>query len=182
MFICEQSINLRRKIGFVRMTLFSLLLTFLSFCVLYEGFLLLSDEPLTDRNALIFFISLIAIYPLHKLLHTLPLLRHYKYLNISFNNKKSLFNFMNVRVKRPVLIFEYILALIAPFLILTVAVILLIIPFPMFAHYFIIIASINLGISLIDFIYIAHIIKCPYATHIDERKHGLEILMKQKFN
>lgn len=178
MFLCSKNINPKTTIGVQRISLMSCLVTILSYIISFEIFTSIFGNVFTDNHFIFFVIALICIYPLHKALHVLPYLHKSKSFIVQQTNKNKWLPIFNIRLNHPVKKHTFILSLLLPFIIISVITITCALLLPSYAHYFLFIFSVNLGISLIDFIYLNYVYKAPKDCFVEERKHGFEVLIK----
>ncbi|WP_010171370.1 hypothetical protein [Bacillus coahuilensis] len=79
---CLKSVNIYKYYGFHRIFLLSLIVSFLVFSVIYVPLVLAFSSTLYDSHFILFVLGWIALYPLHKMVHLLPLLPVFKFVKI----------------------------------------------------------------------------------------------------
>lgn len=181
MYLCNKNFNIRATYGLQRIFLISSLISVLVFIVSFEINSSIAGKNYTDKYFLLFILACILLYPIHKMMHMLPFMNDTKSMIIQKTNKSKIFPLFNVRVNHPIHKRLYGLSLVLPFLIITSITLSGAIYYPQFAHYFLFIFSINIGMSFIDFIYLKYIFNTPKGSYIEERKYGFEILTKHDF-
>ncbi|GGI40609.1 DUF3267 domain-containing protein [Mammaliicoccus stepanovicii] len=179
MFLCSKSINIQSRYGLQRIVLISTLVSFLTFIVTYEIYNYLQLQPLKDDKFILFLFVLCLIYPIHKLLHLIVLIYYRKSFIINKTTKaRRALPLYNIRVDKPVNKIVFCVALVCPFVVITTLSLLLINIIPQYVHYILFIMSINIGISIIDLLYLKIILFTKRGTYIEERKNGIELLTK----
>ena len=98
------------------------------------------------------------------------------------NYIEQVFPLFNIRINHPIHKIKFGISLMLPFVIITFITLYCAVALPQFAHYFLFIFSINVGMSFIDFIYLKYIINTPKGSYIEERKYGFEILTKHELS
>lgn len=117
------------------------------------------------------------IYPAHKLLHFMPLFSYRKSLRFSIEKQYSFLPVLSMRIHEPILKSRYVFALLVPFILLNLVLIIGAIMFPPFRHYFSILLAYHCGLCLIDLLYVKHLIHSPKTALIEETDKGFEILV-----
>ncbi|MGG3738095.1 DUF3267 domain-containing protein [Aeribacillus pallidus] len=176
---CWKTINLERQFGFHRIFIISLLIMCLVFSFMFVPLHSIHSEPLYDRHFLIFLSVLISIYPVHKLLHYLPIVRYTKKIKCQYRFMYKFIPLLMIRVKEPIPKRRFAFALLFPFLVLTPVFILGSHFFPHYVHYFTMMLAFHTGICVTDFIYIKSIWRSPKEALIEENNEGYEILIQQ---
>ena len=178
MFICTREIDINARFGLPRLAFLGFVTTIISFLICYEIMHYYSNEPLTDHYFLLFVLGALLLYPLHKVFHLLFLLPYYKSFRIYKINKKKALPFYNVYVNTPVNKYYFALGLILPFIIITALGIILTKHFLSLGHYFMFIVALNMGFSILDFLYLKMILLSNEGNYIEEHQTGINILRK----
>lgn len=181
MYLCNKNFNIRATYGLQRILLISGLISILVFIVSFELFSTVFGKQFSDQYFIFFIVSCLLLYPVHKCLHMLLFLNDTKSMIIQKTNKSKMFPLFNIRINHPIHKIIFSISLMLPFLIISMVSLSCAIWLPHFAHYFLFIFSINIGMSFIDFIYLKYIINTPRGSYIEERKYGFEILTKHEF-
>ncbi len=176
---CWKSINLKKQYGFDRLFLISALIGAAVFTSYYMLLAITYAEPLSDQNFLLFTIGMLAIYPVHKLVHLVPLLGCRKCLKISIRKQLKLCPMISLYIKEPVRKSRFMLALIAPFILINATVIILSLTWPAYSHYFAILLAYHSALCVTDLIYIRNLARSPRHALIEETDTGFEILVPQ---
>lgn len=183
MFLCSKSININSRYGLQRIVLISALVSFFTFIVTYEIFNYIQTQPLKDDKFIVCLFVLCLIYPIHKLLHLIVLFKYRKSFKINKTTRaKRALPLYNIRVDQPVNKIVFSLALICPLIVITALSLFLIDFIPQYGHYILFIMSINIGISIIDLLYLKIILFTKKGTYIEERKNGIELLTKRSLD
>ncbi|MFJ7971917.1 DUF3267 domain-containing protein [Psychrobacillus sp. NPDC096389] len=174
---CWKTINVKKQYGLERLFLLSSLLVIIVFSFAYVLLGIINDTHKSDDYFLVFTLAFLSIYPLHKLLHFIPL---YKLRDkVKIINKKQ-FGFLptvSVRVVEPINKNRFIFSLLAPFIFINLVLIIGALLIPIFSHYFTMLFAYHCGICLIDLIYVKHLSKSPKSAYIEETEAGFEILI-----
>ncbi|QBP40427.1 DUF3267 domain-containing protein [Paenisporosarcina antarctica] len=174
---CWKTINVKKQYGFDRIFMLSSILVIAVFSLFYVMIGILNDSRLSDERFSIFILSFVLIYPIHKALHCIPLVRYSN--NIQFSVKKQ-FNFipiLSIRIKEPVPKALFLFALLAPFFIINSILVAGAFMLPAFGHYFTILLAFHSGLCLIDLLYIKNLARSPKKAFIEETDTGYEILV-----
>ena len=178
MYLCNKNFNIRSTYGIQRIMLISALLGIIVYIVSFEIFSSIFGKKFSDDNFLLFVISLTCLYPIHKSLHMLPFIYDTKSLIIQKTTKSRFFPLINTRVNHPVHKVHFAIALLCPVVIISVITLICAVVYPMFAHYFLFIFAVNIGLSFIDFLYLRYLFNTPQCSYVEERKYGFEVLSK----
>jgi hypothetical protein len=176
---CWKTINLERQFGFYRVFLLSSIIMMMVFSLIYVPMNLVYSSSFYDNHLLAFVLGLVSIYPLHKLIHLLPILPYVNKMRWKWDRKLIILPIVSLRVNRPISKHLYMLALIAPFLFINSILLAGCIQFPHHSHYFAILLAFHSGICAIDFIYAKQLMYSPRKALIEENEDGYEILIYQ---
>ena len=174
---CWKTINVKKQYGFDRIFMLSLLLVLAVFSFFYVVIEILNDNPLSDDRFIIFLLSFILLYPTHKAIHYLPLIRYRNRIHFSVKTQFGIIPILSIRVKEPVPKTLFLFALLAPFFIINTILITGAFTFPEFGHYFTMLLSYHCGLCLIDLLYIKNLARSPKKALIEETETGYEILV-----
>lgn len=152
------------------------------FSVFYILITAYKDNPVSDRLFPLFVLVFLMIYPIHKLLHFLPLMRFRSRLRFSIEKHFNIIPVLAMRIHEPILKSRYIVALIVPFMALNSILIVGAIIFPTFRHYFAILLAYHCGLCVMDLLYVKHLIRSPKQALIEETDKGFEILISPTNN
>ncbi|WP_099362464.1 DUF3267 domain-containing protein [Fredinandcohnia onubensis] len=175
---CWKTINLSKDYGFHRIVLVSLISMFIAFILFYLPMnLMYSSIKLNEDGSIYFLLALLLIYPLHAALHVLPYWVTGKKLKVTFKWMYGIIPIVSTRSKdalsKPFIIF----VMSTPFLLITTLMLGACVAFPVYIHYFSIIAAINFGLCVPDFIYLGQFIKAPRSCTVEEVEDGYDILI-----
>ncbi|MGM9927194.1 MAG: DUF3267 domain-containing protein [Bacillus sp. (in: firmicutes)] len=177
---CWKSVTINRQEDMNRILFLSILTMLLSFILLYTIFSFkLNIYIFRDDHVLLFICTLLSLYPAHKALHYLPLLFVYKKLQVRPKSVKYMFLFPLI-IKEPISKRYYIFALLTPFFVISSVLIVCIISFFHYAHYFTILLAIHSGICVSDFIILKTVIASPRKSLVEENEDGFEILITER--
>jgi len=174
---CWKTINVKKQYGFERIFLLSSIAVLTVFTVFHIIVGMIGEVPFSDRLFPLFTAAFLLVYPVHKALHFLPLIRYRKHVDFSV---KKLFVFVPVLslfVKEPVPKSNFVLALLMPFVVLNTVLLAGAYVSPAFAHYFSILFAFHCGLCLIDLIYVKHLLRSPKTSLVEETANGYEILI-----
>lgn len=177
---CWKTVNITKQVGFHRVFILSILFGLFGFILLYLPLSIIHRTPVMEDYGLLPLMFGFAFMPLvHKLMHILPLLCTNRQFKLEWKIKKRVFpDFkvcQNTKTSKPILI----LALLAPTLFLTLPLIIASYAIPSFYAYFLLFASINLGLSYVDFLYVNHVLKAPKKCVIANADQGYDILIQR---
>lgn len=178
---CWKSFNVEKQYGEKFFVIMSFIVILGTFILLYVPILILfGEKPLYDNHLLFFILSFLAIYPVHKCFHFLPLvITRHKFI-IQWKVIAYIFPQIMLIVKEPVKKGIYVISLICPFIILNAVIFTGITLFPHYVHYFTILLSFHLGICFTDFVYLKYLVKSPANCFIEESADGYSILTEKK--
>ncbi len=174
---CWKSIDISRQYGLHRITLVSFIITLLSFIVLFLTFsLIYHDTTVSSANFGWFILGLAGMFTMHKLCHVLPLIMTKNQVKLRWK-LKCYMPYMKIQTKKPFTKIQSFAVLMAPFAIITTASIILAHTFPSYYHYFSMLAAVNIGLCIPDFLYIKMIQRAPSKCQIEELENGYDILI-----
>lgn len=177
---CWKSIYLNREFGLHRLTIFSTLLTLLYFIAFYLTFSMV--YPKTEHAIvpiLPFLGSIALLFPIHKLLHWLPLTVAGMKATMRLEKGMAIVPKMHCETCNPISRNLYLIAALSPAVVITAVAIGFSITMPAYVSFFSILAAINLGLSFSDFIYASQVLKAPRHAFVEDRSEGFHILIKQ---
>ncbi|MFD2630296.1 DUF3267 domain-containing protein [Oceanobacillus kapialis] len=178
---CWKSINLTKEFGNNRINFLSFLIGLLSFIFLYVPITIAQGTNKVDEAGFLPFILALLLLPaLHSLMHILPLIILNKRLKIIFNIKNRRLPVFNYYTKFHLTKKVSLIVAIAPTILISIPGIIASYLFTDYSVYILMFTSLHIGMSYIDFLYIAHIGKAPKSCFIDSRKDGFDILIKEK--
>lgn len=178
MYSCTKNFNIKTTYGIQRIVFISTVIAVILFLVSFEIFNSFVNVQFSDDHFLLLALSLILVYPLHKLLHLIVFIGNARSLMIQKVTRRQWPPLLNIRVNHPISKWQFALALVLPFILITAASMFCAVNLPHFGHYFMFIFSVNAGISFIDFVYLKYVLKTPKDTYVEERRYGFEILTK----
>ncbi len=176
---CWKTINVKKQYGLDRLYLMSALIALGVFMTFYITLTIINSNPLSDKNFLLFIGAILAIYPLHKLFHFLPLIGCRKSIRIIIRKQLKVIPMISLHITEPVAKIRFILTLISPFLVINTVIIALSFMMPSYAHYFAMLLAYHSGLCLTDLIYIRNLAHSPKDALIEETDNGYEILIPE---
>ncbi len=182
MYLCNKNFNFRATYGLQRILLISALISILVFIVSFELFSSVFGKYFSDQYFFLFIAAFLLLFPILKFFHMLPFMNDMKSMILQKTNKSKFFPLFNIRINHPIHKIKFGISLMLPFVIITFITLYCAVVLPQFAHYFLFIFSINVGMSFIDFIYLKYIFNTPKGSYIEERKYGFEILTKHELS
>ena len=174
---CWKTINVKKQYGFDRLFMISALFGLAVFMASYIGLAIVYATPLSDQYFLLFLLTLLAIYPLHKILHFLPLIGCHKSLKLIIRKQMKICPAILLHINEPVPKTRFLLSLAAPFLILNAAIVISSTLMPAYSHYFAMLLAYHCGLCLTDIIYLRNLARSPKHALIEETDTGFEILV-----
>jgi hypothetical protein len=178
MMNCWKAINVHKQYGTHRMFILSCLTVLIAFIFLYgPATYLFVPNTLNDNYFFLLIIGLWLMYPVHKLLHFLPLAPLGRKIKKKFLIKYRLFPIIQIRVDEPISKWIFILSLIAPFFMINSVLIASCYIFTHYVHYFIILLAYHIGLCVSDFIFMRNVLTAPNRAYIEENDEGFEILV-----
>ncbi|MCD8819809.1 DUF3267 domain-containing protein [Staphylococcus gallinarum] len=182
MYLCSRQIDINARFGLPRIAFLSIVTTIITFLIAYEILYFFSDTKLTDRYFIIFLIFVVFLYPIHKAIHLAFLFPYYK----SFRKYKLIRGkyvpFYNTYVNTPVNKYYFCFDLITPVLVITPICAYISALFPQYGHYLMFIIALNMGYSVMDFLYLKIILFSNEGKFIEEHQTGINILNRVEMN
>jgi hypothetical protein len=176
---CWKTVNFSKQYGNNRLFILSLFTTLLSFIILYVPIAYLSVSPLKSNHFLLLVLGLIFMYPIHKLLHFLPILHLGNRVKKTVELLCGVMPIISVRVHEPLGKWTFLLALFCPFFIIGSIIMSGFILFPNYSHYLTILLAYHIGMCVADFIRAKNVLFAPNHSYIEENDEGFEILVRK---
>ena len=176
---CWKTINVKKQYGLDRLYLMSALIALGVFMTFYIVLNILYSNPLSDKNFLLFIGAILAIYPLHKLFHFLPLIGCRRCIRIIIKKQLKIVPMISLHITEPVAKSRFILTLIAPFIAINATIVISSLMMPAYSHYFAMLLAYHCGLCLTDLIYIRNLAHSPKDALIEETDNGFEILLPE---
>ncbi|MFB6465227.1 DUF3267 domain-containing protein [Cytobacillus sp. Hz8] len=175
---CWKTINFSKQYGSHRLFILSSLTMFFTFILLYVPSTYFFVSYKHDNHYFIFFVlGLLLLYPIHKLLHYLPLAHLGNKVVKKMGINKYYLPTIMVRINEPISKNLFLLTLTIPFFVITLFFVVACYLFPHYVHYFTILIAFHVGICAPDFIRVKNILFAPKDSFIEESKDGIEILV-----
>lgn len=174
---CWKTLNVQKQYGHDRIFIFSILFVFAVFSLFYISLNAFRHEPISDNLFPLFVLVLVLTYPIHKLVHFIPIARYRKNIRFSVERKAGLIPVLNMQIHEPIVKFRYTVSLVSPFIVINSVFIIGAISFPSFRHYFTFLLAYHSGLCLIDLLYAKHLFKTPKHALIEETEKGFQILI-----
>ncbi len=174
---CWKTINLKKQYGFDRLFMISALFGTAVFMTSYTGLAIAYATPLSDQYFLFFILALLAVYPLHKILHFLPLIGCHRSLKLIIRKQMKVCPAILLHINEPVSKIRFLLSLATPFLVLNTVLVTASITMPAYSHYFTMLLAYHCALCLTDIIYIRNLSRSPKYSFIEETDTGFEILV-----
>ncbi|MCP8713645.1 DUF3267 domain-containing protein [Staphylococcus arlettae] len=176
MFLCSRHIDINARFGLPRIAFLSFVATIISYLVCFEIMHYFSNTALTDRYFLLFLVIVILLYPVHKAIHLIFLFPYYKSFKKYKLIRQKRVPFYNTYVNTPINKIYFCIDLVMPFIIISSICIYLCILFPFIGYYLMFLLALNIGYSIMDFLYLKIIVFSNEGTHIEEHQTGINIL------
>ncbi|HLR19949.1 MAG TPA: DUF3267 domain-containing protein [Staphylococcus sp.] len=178
MYLCTRHIDINARFGLPRIAFLSSVTMIITFLISYELLHYFSNTKLTDQFFIVFLVFVLILYPIHKAIHLAFLFPYYKSFKKYKLIRKKPIPFYNTYVNTPVNKYYFCFDLITPFIIITSICAFACIQLPQFGHYFLFILALNMGYSVMDFLYLKIILFSNEGSYIEEHQTGINILNK----
>ncbi|MBS4198521.1 DUF3267 domain-containing protein [Bacillus sp. FJAT-49732] len=176
---CWKSYNVNKKYEFYRLFIISSFITLLVFVFAYVLMQSIAVNPLNDNYFIVFACIFILLYPVHKLFHVIPLLKHYKHLKIDLDFYFYILPIVHITIRNLTSKRRFATSLFFPFFIINSILVLAMFLFPEYVHYLTILLAYHVGLCSIDMIYAKSLLSSPKGAMIEENEDGYEILVKE---
>lgn len=176
---CWKTINVKKEYGSNRLFTFAVIAGMGVFTTFYVFLTFIYTAPLSDRYFLYFVLAILAVYPLHKIFHFLPLIGSRKCLKFILRKQFGIIPGLSLHIKEPVAKTRFLLSLLTPFVLINSVIILLSALYPAYIHYFAILLAYHCSLCLTDLIYVRHLLRTPKDALIEETDSGFEILVPE---
>ncbi len=178
MMNCWKTVNLEREVGINRIYIFSFLNGFLSFIFLFIPFSIFHQTSnMKDHGIFPFIVSLILLPFAHKLFHYVPLLLTNRSFKIKWRINKRKFPMISILSTAKMSKLTSIISLLSPTLFITLPCLIASYLFPNYFAYFLIYASINIGLSSTDYIYMIRFLRAPKKCIVENDGSSYDILI-----
>ncbi|MFB1051105.1 DUF3267 domain-containing protein [Paraliobacillus sp. JSM ZJ581] len=175
---CWKTVNVQKEVGINRIYLLSFLIGFLSFIFLFVPFSIFHQTSnLKDHGIFPFILSLVLLPLVHKLSHYIPLLFSNRTFKIKCRVNKKKFPIISILSTAKMSKLTSIISLLAPTLIITIPCLIASYLFPNHFVYFLIYASINIGLSSTDYIYMNRFLRAPRKCIVENDGSSYDILI-----
>jgi len=174
---CWKTINIKHEYGTIRLTLWSFIIFVLvfSFSFIIFGY----DDPIqyTDEYTWLFFIVVILLYPIHKLVHYFGLFKYRKNIQLKMKLDFNFIPIIRMRLKSMIPKNHYIIVLLLPFFLINLILIYFAYSLPIYTHYFSILLAYHCSICFMDILCVKELLPAPRHSIIEETPKGYEILV-----
>lgn len=178
---CWKTVNYTRQYGTHRLFIISLITMLLTFIILYISLsYLFVPTTFYDNHFFLFIFCLILVYPVHKLLHLLPISHLGPKIRKRIERKFIFFPSIQITAHEPISKHLFLLALLLPFVTLTAILVAFCFMLPHYVHYITILLAYQTGISVPDLVRTVNILKAPKHAYIEENEDGFEILVSNQ--
>lgn len=181
---CWKTINMSKQYGFQRMAFLSIITMLFTFIFLYVPitYFFIPASAFYDKHFHFFIFGIILLYPLHKMMHYLPIAHLGAKVRKRIEWKYGIYPIIHIRVSEPISKPLFLLSLFFPFIIISFFFVCLCLLLPNYIHYFTILSAFHVGICVPDFIYGKNIVRAPKQCFIEENDEGFEILINKNFS
>lgn len=172
-----KSINLSREYDSQRiffLSLFTILLSFIIIHTITAPFM--TGLAMYDDHSLLLIIFIILLYPVHKLLHYLPLLGQLHKIKTQITYNYNFLPTIKIIIHDPISKHLFLLTLFIPFFIVSLGLLTCTLTFPNYTHYFTILFALHTGLCVTDFICLKTISGSPNRCFVEEHADGYDIL------
>ncbi|KGR79967.1 DUF3267 domain-containing protein [Ureibacillus manganicus] len=174
---CWKTFNIKHEYGTTRLTLWSVIIFVLVFSFSYISFGYLDPVQYTDDFVWLFFIALLFLYPIHKLVHYISLFKYRKNVQLKLKFDFTFIPVINIRLKDLIPKNYYIFVLLLPFLLINSLLIFVAYSVPEYTHYSTILLAFHSSICLMDILCVKNLLPAPKNAVIEETPKGYEILV-----
>ncbi len=174
---CWRTFNFEKTYGYHKLFFVSLMTTMIVFSLAFSFMQSYYSEPLHATGFVWFAAGFLAVYPLHKLIHVMPILAHQP--KVGFDKKYWFFPLLTITTRFPISKNRFLVCLALPSLVLTPGLLAGAMIMPQYLHYFTMAAAFHTGICSFDFLYIRKIATCPKGAVIEEDPDGFEVLIPE---
>lgn len=175
---CWKAIKLNKKYGTQRVFILSSLTMLFAFIFLYvPANYLFVPTSLNDQYISLLMIGLWLMYPIHKMIHYIPLIPLKNKVKKSFTFKYIIFPVIQIKVAEPIAKWLFLLSLVTPFIVINGLLVVACYVFNHYVHYFIILLAYHIGLCVSDFICVKNVLSSPHQAYIEENEDGFEILV-----
>ncbi|MBP2004131.1 DUF3267 domain-containing protein [Halobacillus andaensis] len=178
---CWKTVNINKEFGLNRVYLMSFLTGLMSFLFLYLPFSIMhGTQDVKDHGFLPLVVILLFLPSIHRLMHILPLLLTYKKVKVHFAVVNRITPTFSYQCKSKLSKRTSILMAMAPTFFITTPALVMSFVFPGYFAYLVILASVNIGLSFSDFLYLNQFIRAPRQCIIENAKDGYDILIRNQ--
>ncbi|CDQ40719.1 MULTISPECIES: DUF3267 domain-containing protein [Virgibacillus] len=178
---CWKSINLTKEFGRNRLYLVSLLVALIAFIFLYVSLTMAQGTNDVNESGIIpFLLSLVLLPTIHSCMHILPLILMNKRIKIVFKLRHKIFPVFYYYTKYHLTKKAYFIVKLAPTVLLTIPGVVASFYFTAYSVYILLLTSVNIGIAVIDILFIAYLWNAPKRSLIENREdgNGFDILVR----
>lgn len=136
-------------------------------------------SPLKSNHFFLLLVSISFIYPIHKLLHYIPIAHLGDHIKKSVEMYGGFIPVIHIRVCDPIRKWTFLFALFTPFFVIGLSIFTGFIFFPSYSHYFTILLAYHIGLCVSDFICAKNVLFAPHHSYIEENDDGFEILVNK---
>lgn len=174
---CWKSCNISQDYGSNRIVILSLLSTLSYFVMFYVSFTTMYSNTLVTFNIAISVGCLLAVWPMHKILHCLPFWITGKQATLTFNKINGI-PFLNCVVSDAIPKWLSLVSVSFPLIIVTAITLIFAVVFPDYIQYYSIFGSLNFGMSVTDVLYIMILLRAPSKSFVEDDLNTIKILIK----
>lgn len=175
---CWKTVNFHKQYGAQRLFILSSMTMIGCFLFLYVPITTyFAHNKLSDDYFLLFMAMILLMYPLHKLLHLLPMIHLGDKIKKTWNRHLQFLPVLHIQVKEPIGKIHFQFALIVPFVIISGLLLLSCFLFTSYVHYFLMLFAYHTGMCVPDFIRMKNLWRSPRSCYVEENEDGFEILI-----
>ncbi|OES43967.1 DUF3267 domain-containing protein [Domibacillus iocasae] len=174
---CVRTYNFEKTCGYNKLFFLSMLTTMLVFLLAFSSMQSYYSKPLHANGFFWFAAGILAVYPLHKLVHLFSILTYHP--KMKWDRKYFVLPVLTVITRNPMPKKRFLVCLSLPFFIITPLMLGGAVAMPEYLHYFTMAAAFHTGICLFDFLYIKALLACPKDALIEEDSDGFEVLLPE---
>ena len=174
---CIKTVNIEYEYGTTRIFILASILFFVMFCLSYCLTSFDYPQPHRSDGLMYFLVSIFFVYPIHKLIHILPLLIFQKKIQFDLRIKFIFIPVLHTTIPTVIKRNQYLFALLLPTFVLNTAFLFAAFTWKEYAHYFCLLFALHCAICLIDLMLFRTIFRAPPTALIEETEKGYEILV-----
>ncbi|MBG9443211.1 DUF3267 domain-containing protein [Cytobacillus firmus] len=179
MMNCWKTINFTKQYGSQRLFILSSLTMLATFIFTYvPATYVFMPGSFYDNYFIFFAAGLWLMYPVHKLLHYLPIAHLGIIVKKQLIIKYGFMPIIYIRITEPISKRLFLTATLAPMFIINSLLLAACFVFPHYVHYLVILFAFHAGLSFSDIVCAKNVLNAPNQSYVEENEDGFEILLR----